>query len=317
MAQVGEAGSEAASEAVPGGAGARTIGEESPEVRKIGELLRTGKAPADKGEKAPDGEPDVGGAPDEPLVEGEGGGSPDEPVDETPLTLAELAKTLGVKEGELFDEVKVEVEGVGDDGTKSRQSVSLGELRRGFVGAKELEREREKFEQDADKRSLEFMQTRAQLEYLGALIEPHAPREVVERMTQALSERDARERALLLEAVPEWKDAARFTADRAVMIEFLKQWGFSPADVYGIADHRIARFVRDMARDHKRKAEAERKARSAGNGQVKRGQAPDGRVGVTPLRAKLAKIVSAGKAATTQEGKTQAIGALLRSTHKR
>ena len=302
--------------------GGRTLGEDSPEVKRIGALLRgegdggaregkgeaalaaPGEAAAVEGELlakpgATDGVPDDGAAP-----EGEEAAA-------GPLTVAELAKTLGVNTGELYKELLVPVD-TGEEGER----VSLEVLRKGYVGAKTLERERESFETDADRRSLEFMQARAELERLGELILPNAPREVVEKFQGVLLQREARERALLLEAVPEWKDAAKFAADRSSMIEFLKPWGFSAADVYAIGDHRIARFVRDMSREAKRKADAERKARERGNGEVKKGQAPDGRVSVSPLRVRLANIVKAGRAAQTPEAKTQAIGALLRGTQR-
>lgn len=337
-----------------GAAGARRLGEESVEVQRIGALLRgegdpgaggddKGKAAGDddKGKSGPgegEGEEEASaGAPgarsssgeDEALEDGEDldGGDAGEGEEEAgaagddSVTVAELAKSLGVRPGELYDQVKVEVEVIGADGEKTRAPVSLGELRRGYVDAKRLERDREAFETDSDKRSLAFMQTRAELEALGGLIAPHAPREVVDRMQAMIGERDAREKVLMLEAVPEWKDSGRFVADRSMMIEFLKPWGFKAADVLAIADHRIARFVRDMARQARRSAEAERKARERGsgagaNGEGKpRGQgAPDGRRSVAPLKARLANIVKAGRAATTQEGKTQAIGALLRAT---
>ena len=303
--------------------GGRTLGEESPEVKKIGALLRgegDGGAREGKGEAAGavEGEParveaEPGKTPGatDGVPEDGAAGEGEEAAAAGPLTVAELAKTLGVNTGELYKELMVPV----DTGTEGER-VSLEALRKGYVEAGKLERERETFEADADKRSLEFMQARAELERLGELILPNAPREVVDKFQGVLLQREARERALLLEAVPEWKDAAKFAADRSSMIEFLKPWGFSAADVYAIGDHRIARFVRDMSREAKRKADAERKARERGNGEVKKGQAPDGRVSVSPLRVRLANIVKAGRAAQTPEAKTQAIGALLRGTQR-
>jgi len=246
------------------------------------------------------------------LDDGQGDGLGDGDGATGPVTVAELAKALGTKPGALMDDLQVEVDLVGEDGAKVVQSVTLGDLRRGYIGAETLRKERESFEQTSEAKGLEFMRTRADLESLGAAILPHVPQQVQAEFAAWQHKQIERERTLAHEAIPEWRDPSKFQADRGMMIEHLKPWGFTAADVYAIGDHRIAKYVRDNARKAQRAAEAEQRARNAGK--PKPGQGPAPGVKQSALRQRLANIVQTGRAAKTEAEKTAAVGALLRTT---
>ena len=53
------------------------------------------------------------------------------------------------------------------------------------------------------------------------------------------------EQQKLLEALPEWRDPARFKAEAGRMVEHAAQYGFAPEEVGAIVDHRMVRVLRD------------------------------------------------------------------------
>lgn len=67
-----------------------------------------------------------------------------------------------------------------------------------------------------------------------------------ERARQALLENLPKERAKMLEARPEWKDEAKFSAAREAMKAAGRKLGFSEAELGGITDHRVM-LALDMA----------------------------------------------------------------------
>lgn len=62
---------------------------------------------------------------------------------------------------------------------------------------------------------------------------------------RAQRERLEIERGLLLEALPEWKDAEKEKAGHAELSNFLKSLGFSQSDIGGISDYRAVLLARD------------------------------------------------------------------------
>lgn len=56
-----------------------------------------------------------------------------------------------------------------------------------------------------------------------------------------------KERERMLERVPEWRDGAKFEADRKVMSSYAKQIGFSDAEMAAIFDHRHMQVLHDAA----------------------------------------------------------------------
>jgi|SRR5215471_1260954 len=226
---------------------------------------------------------------------------------------AELAKALGVKEGELFENLSIDVEQTDADGKRTRGAVSLGELRRGYVGAEKLRTEREAFEQERETSSLETMQSRRYFERIAHSLAPYLPRDVIGIVQQDQAARLERERVLMYAAIPEWKDAAKHAADRKAMIDYLRPWGFTSSDVAAIEDHRVARFVRDMMQGARRLRDAEersRKAKQTGGASAERptpaGNRPSG------LAVRVRSIIEQGKAAPTAAGKIEAVASLLR-----
>ena len=138
------------------------------------------------------------------------------------------------------------------------------------------------------------------------------PRDVVALLNQDRSERLERERALLYSAVPEWKDSVKHAADRKAMIDYLKPWGFTSADVAAIEDHRVARFVRDQMNAARRTRDAEDRARKAKQQGANAEEPTPGRHRPSGFAVRVRSIIEQGKAATTAEGKAEAVGALLR-----
>lgn len=56
-----------------------------------------------------------------------------------------------------------------------------------------------------------------------------------------------KERDKMLEAIPEWKDQAKFEADRKVMSSYAKNLGFSDAELAAVYDHRYMQVLHDAA----------------------------------------------------------------------
>lgn len=254
----------------------------------------------ERGERGADG----GKAP-----EGERGDTA--PGDKERTTTASVARALGVKEGDLFEELEVNIEQT-VDGRRTTEKVTLGELRRGYLGADALRRERDSFAEEREVQTLENMHSRRFFERLATQLAPYVPREAGQILEAERGRRLERERALLYAAVPEWKDAARHAADRNTMIEFLKPWGFTASDVGAIDDHRIAHFVRDMMNKDRRARDAETRAREQRKQVGGEHPTPGRRESGGGLAVRVRSIIEQGKAAKTSEGKAEAAGALLR-----
>lgn len=317
------------------------------DVQQVGALLRgekpkrTESTPAvDKGEDKPDGKDqghagdaaaradedkgaDAGGDKGDTRPDSARGGDKGEDTarggegeagESERIAPAELARALGVKEGELFANLEVEVELTDQAGVKSRQSVTLGDLRRGYRDAESLRSERESFEQEREAQSLEAMQSRRYFERVARELAPYVPKDVVGLVNQERAERIERERALLYAAVPDWKDPAKHAADRTAMIAYLKPWGFTAADVAAIEDHRVARCLRDHMRAAQRTRDAEERSRKAKAGGASAETPTPGRTTTRPqngLALRVRSIIEQGKAAKTTAEKVSAVADLL------
>lgn len=243
-------------------------------------------------------------------------GDSDAAGDKERITPAELAKALGVKDGEIFEQLAVDVD-LTVDGKKTTEQVTLGDLRRGYIAAENLRRDRDSFDQEREAQSLEMMHGRRFFENMAERLAPYVPKDAIAILNAEKGQRLERERELLYAAVPEWKDPAKHAADRTAMIAYLKPWGFGAADVAAIDDHRIARFVRDMMNGAKRARDAEDRAKAARK-QAGDGHPTSGRQHSSGgFAVRVRSIIDQGKAAKTSTGKAEAAGALLREHAKR
>jgi len=278
---------------------------------------KAARADEDKGDQAGSdkGQPRPGDSRGGDAGEDQARGGEGEAGEQEHITPAELARALGVKEGELFDNLVIQdVDLVDAAGNKSKVNVALGDLRRGYIDAENLRVQREAYEQERDATSLEVMQARRHFERLAHSLAPYVPKDVIGILNQDRAERLERERALLYAAVPDWKDPAKHAADRTAMIDYLKPWGFGAADVAAIEDHRIARFVRDMMNAARRTRVAEEKARKAKQTGGASAESPTpGRIQQRPsgLAVRVRSIIEQGKAAKTTPEKVAAVADLL------
>jgi hypothetical protein len=95
------------------------------------------------------------------------------------------------------------------------------------------------------------------------------PPAVAERVREIQQERLTRELSLALTAAPEWKDPAKFREDRAGMVDMLRPYGFTQAEINLIDDSRLMLYLRDNL-NHTR--EAKRQMDATRNG---KGESPD------------------------------------------
>ena len=76
-----------------------------------------------------------------------------------------------------------------------------------------------------------------------------------------LAHQQEAERALLLDAVPEWKDAAIAKADAEMITNYATAYGYTEDDIASVVDHRLFLILRDAARY--RQAETKGRAKVA------------------------------------------------------
>lgn len=254
---------------------------------KIAELLAGADGEDSDGDDTGDGDGD----------DDTGDGTPDGDGSETnntaPKTLAELAETLGVKVEDLYAvEFRDGAEGKGKPHT-------LGELK--DLLAKDT---------DHDARELEFLErkTKTENELLRAkqdlsYILQRIPKQhlTAEMATKARAERERIERVesqRTLEEIPEWADEATRESERDAMSAHIQQYGFGPADLDRIIDHRMVKMIRDSWQRSERVRKALEKVkegnkaapskRTAG-GPAKRG-APNQVTASSPKKQKVAAI---------------------------
>lgn len=150
---------------------------------------------------------------------------------EKPLDWLAAAEKLGLKPQDLYGLA------VPFDNGETR---TFGQIKDGFRTADEVrvEREtlqREKVALDAD--------TRQSFNELDAMIREMPPgsvtRETVELTRQRHRDNVQREMALLLEKVPEWKEAMRWAADLPMLESYAKGFGYTVQELMNNTDHRL------------------------------------------------------------------------------
>jgi hypothetical protein len=249
------------------------------------------------------------------LEHGAGGTADGDEGDEAgKVTPASLAKVLGVDADQVYAELEVPL---GKDAEGAMQYATLETLKREHIELGKLKAGREDWEHEKTAQELRHMTLRrevgAVLDLIGPYVSPEVGRLIAEQDRRSLE----RERVLLREAVPEWRDSAVVQADRELIAQYLKPWGFDALELDAQRDHRVLRFLRDHAMRDKRARElaaASRKPKPVPKGQAPTGARNQG--GRPSLAQRVGAIVKQGQGATNQAGKTAAIGALLRETRK-
>jgi hypothetical protein len=242
-------------------------------------------------------------------------GSPGEPGGAGErVTVRDLADTLGVKAAELWEGLEVPV---GKDAEGKPIYANLAQVRDSFTEAQTMKAERQAWDEEKTATELRHMQLRGELdqvlELVGPLVTPEVQRVLQNQTARALE----RERRLLLEAIPAWKDPARFASDRDMIADFFRDtYGVPRVRIESLSDHVTIRIAYDMARfAQQRKALEEARLKGKKPGSARAPSAPVAREGgQAPLGKRLGDIVRQGRNSQTREGKAAAIGALLRAT---
>lgn len=165
---------------------------------------------------------------------------PNEPtVDEMPTDLAGLAEKLKATPDKLYS-LKVPMA----DG----ESRTLGELKDGYRAADQLRAERETFHVERTRLDTDKRQALQDLEQIVRRLPPETlTNEAIAAVHEARSLRLQGELEQLLKAVPEWRDAVRYTAEKPLIEAYASQYGYSPADLADVTDHKILRALRGGA----------------------------------------------------------------------
>ena len=262
-------------------------------VERIADLLGGPVEPAEA-----DKTPEPAQAAQEPATEPEPQAS--EPAGADELTPTVLAEKLGITPTELFRELKIPIEG--------GEPLTLEEIKRAGSKLRGVSEVTETLEQQRVDFENEVMVQRQQLQSLiGELPQDTLTAEFVQGVQAKHSTYVATETQALLEVRPDLKDPAKFNATRQLMIDFVAPYGFRPAEIDGIIDHRLAKFVIDMAEKDQRIRQLEKDAAHKPRADRKRsGKVP------APVSATRRNRAAAAKAkGGSREDKVSAINALL------
>ena len=192
--------------------------------------------------------------PPEPTVPpGDGDIAPIEaeaPAESPEFTPSVLAEKLGIKPSELFETLKIPVDG-GD-------SMTLGEFK---DAGKELRTVRQTQDELAEAKVAHENSVMLQRQQLTAAIGKIPPGLLTQDMVLEVQADHARyvqtERAALIEVRPELNEPAKWSATRTMLIEHLKPYGFHSIEIDGIIDHRLAKYIIDNAERSQRIAKLE------------------------------------------------------------
>jgi hypothetical protein len=157
--------------------------------------------------------------------------------EDTPVSLDDVAKAVGLSKTELN---AVEVR-VGPD------KLTLGELKAKLPEVARLAHDRLEFEERKTATELEQIDAHRQIMALVDTLGPESipPRLMRQLQAQHLQTR-AREAEMLTKARPQWSDAKYSSAEKEAMVKVGNRYGFSPAELAAIVDHRQVLLLQDF-----------------------------------------------------------------------
>jgi len=154
-------------------------------------------------------------------------------------SMEDVARALKLKASEL-NKVAVTVDG---------GRVTLGELKAGWSKVAKLDQERAEFDERVTTTQLEQIDAHRRLMAIIDELPPQGlPPAVLQRVNQQYEQDKRAQAALLTKARPEWGDAKYVEKERGAMLDLAKRYGFTPAEIGSILDHRQILLLQDFAR---------------------------------------------------------------------
>ncbi len=211
-------------------------------IKSINELIHNSNSPQRGVSTAPErggAEQDLSSAGDNASVDENSGTSPTvhDDIGAGTLSIKELAEQLGTSPKKLYDNIEIT--------TGDGETLSLGEVKDRITTQEAATREiieRETAITERESAALYNMQT---LDAVYSELKGKLSPELVQQLQKQTAEKDARERGLMLQAIPELADPTQLEAFRNDASEVMQAYGFRPNELV-IRDHRIALAIRDL-----------------------------------------------------------------------
>jgi hypothetical protein len=159
--------------------------------------------------------------------------------DSQPVTLSELAGHLELDVKDMYD-VQIPMKG-GDP-------VTLGELKDNYQEFGPVAEQRKQVEASKDQYERDVLATRRQIDAMRSVAQTPQQQAMLKQMMDAAStyqEGWAKDQEkLVLEAVPEWKDADERAKDRDAIFALGREYGFSEAEMQYTQDARTLKMLK-------------------------------------------------------------------------
>lgn len=278
----------------------------SEQIAAVADLLGGGSAEGAGGTELEAGEAqgDDGssGAPEGTQEGDDEGGSGTEARETPPATLTDVAEALGIEPGDVY---AMEVT------TGDGETVKIGDLKDFYQNRDVAMRETVERSAALDERESVISQDQRLWGQIGNDLVRILPPETVGQLKAQMVERDQHERQLLVDAIPEMADAAKFDQFRMDAVEFMgKRYGMQPHEL-AVTDHRHILIMRDLMRAEKRLDDLRKWKPKRDPPRAHKARGRDGKV-VSQTDALVAKA----KTSRHDADKIRGIAALLKGSKK-
>jgi hypothetical protein len=206
--------------------------------------LLNGDAPAPAPAQPPEG--DEAPAPAHAPEAGEAGeaapAAEAAPEDTSPRTWDELVKATGATKEALY---AVEIP------LGNGESMTLGELKDRAREYRDIDVARVELDERRERETMEGIDSRRRIAGIMAKLAPvarHLPPDLMQAVEADYREHLQRESAFLRTAAPEWGDPKAAETGRALIVDFLRPYGISAAEVAAFDDHRFILAAHDAAK---------------------------------------------------------------------
>ena len=208
-----------------------------------------------RGDSAAD-EPDTGDDESTDGVDDDTEGEPDTETEgdagSEEVSLAEIAKELGVDTADLY-EARISLGG--------DESVSLGELKDNYKEMGPVAEAQQRLDQDKDDLERTLMRTRAELQAMMQIVPDDMRQALIQRSQVHAEQWEHKQEKQVLEAIPTWKDPVVREQDRVAIVDVGREYGFSEAEITYTRDARTQRLLRDFAKARQQIADSKAAAK--------------------------------------------------------